>query len=160
MARDEICQLTYKTIFLQSDTFVYFALNNVRMRRLILLSVMLSLSVYFTSAFAQKEIFLKQIEFKLDKISNTDYENEYFMTIKLNKGSTYKFKISNHRENYAGLAIIEVMDADKLILTNQLNEKYFETLSLVCNKTAFYDILVRYKDKRLGNSVIDIMLMQ
>ena len=112
------------------------------------------------SAYGQKEIFIKQIEFKLANVSDVDYENEYFLTMKLNKGSTYKFKIINHRDNYAGKAIIELMDANTLILTNQLNEKYFETLSFVCNKTAFYDILVRFKDKRPGNSLIDILLVQ
>jgi hypothetical protein len=36
----------------------------------------------------QKEIFIKQLEFKLDNVSDKDYENEYFMTIKLNKGTS------------------------------------------------------------------------
>jgi hypothetical protein len=111
-------------------------------------------------AFGQKEIFIKQIDFKLDKISSNAFENEYFMTIKLNKGTTYKFKITNHRDNYAGKAVLQLMDADNLILTNVLNDKYFETLSFVCNKTAFYDILVRYQDNKPGNSVIDIMMIQ
>ena len=42
---------------------------------------------------AQKEIFLRQIEFKLDFYSDIEYENEYFMTMQLNKGSEYLFKI-------------------------------------------------------------------
>jgi hypothetical protein len=130
------------------------------MRRMICLAALLSLFVGFNTVHAQKEIFIKQIEFKLVNISDVDYENEYFMTMKLNKGSTYKFKITNHRDNFVGQAVMELLDADNLILTNQLNEKYFETLSFVCNKTAFYDILVKFKDKKPGNSVIDIMLMQ
>jgi len=108
----------------------------------------------------QKEIFLKQIEFKLEHVSTQDYENEYFMTIKLNKGTSYKFKISNHRDNFAGKAVIELLDADNLILTNSLGEKYFETIGFVCNKTAFYDILIKYKDKKPGNSVVDIVMLQ
>jgi len=130
------------------------------MRRIILIVALLAGLSGFNSVLAQKEIFIKQIEFKLDRVSDVDYENEYFMTIKLNKGSTYKFKISNHRDNYAGKAVMELMDADNLILTNQINEKYFEALNFVCNKTAFYDILVRYKDKKPGNSVIDIVILQ
>ena len=130
------------------------------MRRMIVVVALLSLLFSFTSALAQKEIFIKQIEFKLDRVSDVDYENEYFMTMKLNKGSTYKFKISNHRDNYAGQAVMELLDADNLILTNQLNEKYFENLSFICNKTAFYDILVRFKDKKPGNSIIDIVILQ
>lgn len=108
----------------------------------------------------QKEIFLKQIEFKLERISPKDYENEYFMTIKLNKGTSYKFKITNHLENFAGEAVIELLDADNMILTNSINEKYFETVGFVCNKTAFYDILIKYKDKKPGNSVVDIVMLQ
>jgi hypothetical protein len=130
------------------------------MRKILLICALLSLYSGYNSAQAQKEIFIKQIEFKLDKVSDIDYENEYFMTLKLNKGSTYKFKITNHRENFAGKAIMELLDADNLILTNQLSDKYFETISFVCNKTAFYDILVKYKDKKPGNSVIDISLLQ
>jgi len=108
----------------------------------------------------QKEIFVKQLEFKLDHVSDKDYENEYFMTIKLNKGTSYKFKISNHRENYAGKAVFELLDADNLVLTNTLNDKYFETFNFVCSKTAFYDILIKYMDKKPGYSVVDITMLQ
>jgi hypothetical protein len=119
------------------------------------------LSIILSSSFAQqKEIFLKQIEFKLDNVSEQDYENEYFMTIKLNKGTSYKFKITNHRDNYAGKAVFELLDADNLILTNSVGDKYFETFGFVCNKTAFYDILIKYKDKKPGNSVVDISILQ
>jgi len=130
------------------------------MRRIIFVIALLSAFFGMATVYGQKEIFIKQIEFKLSHVSDVDYENEYFLTLKLNKGSTYKFKIINHRENFAGKAVIELMDANTLILTNQLNEKYFETLSFVCNKTAFYDILVRFKDKKPGNSLIDILLVQ
>jgi len=108
----------------------------------------------------QKEIFVKQLEFKLDHVSDKDYENEYFLTIKLNKGTAYKFKITNHRDNYAGKAVFELLDADNLILTNTLNDKYFETFSFICNKTAFYDILIKYMDKKPGFSVVDITMLQ
>jgi hypothetical protein len=130
------------------------------MRRITFVIALLSAFFGCASAYGQKEIFIKQIEFKLTNVSDVDYENEYFLTMKLNKGSTYKFKITNHRDNYAGQAIIELMDANTLILTNQLNEKYYETFNFVCNKTAFYDILVRFKDKRPGYSLIDILLVQ
>ena len=130
------------------------------MRRIAFVIALLSSFFGMATVYGQKEIFIKQIEFKLSHVSDVDYENEYFLTLKLNKGSTYKFKIINHRENYAGNAVIELMDANTLILTNQLNEKYYETLSFVCNKTAFYDILVRFKDKKPGNSLIDILLVQ
>jgi hypothetical protein len=130
------------------------------MRKMILAIALLSIFFGSASAYGQKEIFIKQIEFKLTHVSDVDYENEYFLTMKLNKGSTYKFKIINHRDNFAGNAVIELMDANTLVLTNQLNDKYFETLSFVCNKTAFYDILVRFKDKKPGFSLIDILLVQ
>ena len=143
-----------------SKPFFNFALNNLIMRSMIFAIALLSVFSGSASVYGQKEIFIKQIEFKLPHVSSVDYENEYFLTMKLNKGSTYKFKITNHRDNYAGEAVIELMDANTLILTNQLNEKYYENLSFVCNKTAFYDILVRYKDKKPGFSVIDILLMQ
>jgi hypothetical protein len=130
------------------------------MRRITFVIALLSTFFGMATAYGQKEIFIKQIEFKLTHVSDVDYENEYFLTMKLNKGSTYKFKIINHRDNFAGNAVIELMDANTLILTNQLNDKYYETVSFVCNKTAFYDILVRFKDKRLGNSLIDVLLVQ
>ena len=114
-------------------------------------------SVYIN---AQKEIFIKMVEFRLDQVSDIDYENEYFMTIKYNKGSTYKFKITNHIDAYVGEAIFELLDADKLVVTNLVGEKYYEAFSFVCNKTGFYDILVRFKDNKLGSSVIVINLIQ
>ncbi len=114
-------------------------------------------SVY---SYAQKEIFIKMIEFRLDEVSDIDYENEYFMTLKFNKGSIYKFKITNHIDAYAGEAIFELLDADKLVLTNLVGEKYYEAFSFICNKTGFYDILVSFKDNKSGNSVIEINLVQ
>jgi hypothetical protein len=130
------------------------------MRRITFVIALLSTFFGCASVYGQKEIFIKQIEFKLANVSDVDYENEYFLTMKLNKGSTYKFKIMNHRDNYAGQAVMELMDANTLILTNQLNDKYYETFTFVCNKTAFYDILIRFKDKKPGNSLIDILLVQ
>jgi hypothetical protein len=129
------------------------------MRQILLLIAFLSFcsNTAFTQ---QKEIFLKQVEFKLNNVSAKDYENEYFMTMKLNKGTSYKFKITNHRDNYAGIAVLELLDADKLVITNSIGEKYFETLGFICNKTAFYDILIKYKDKKPGYSVVDIMMLQ
>ncbi len=109
---------------------------------------------------AQKEIFIKQVEFRLDEVSDIDYENEYFMTLKLNKGSKYVFRIANHIDDYVGEAVVELMDADILILTNLAQDKYYDKTGFVCNKTGFYDLLVRFRDNKLGNSVIDILLVQ
>jgi hypothetical protein len=108
----------------------------------------------------QKEILVKQLEFKLDHVSVNDNENEYFMTIKLNKGTAYKFKITNHRENYAGKAVFELLDAENMILTNTFNDKYFDTFNFVCNKTGFYDILIKYQDRKPGFSMVDITMLQ
>jgi hypothetical protein len=111
-------------------------------------------------SFAQKEIFLKQIEFKLDHISEIEYENEYFMTINLNKGTVYKFKITNHMDSYAGEAILKLMDADNLVMTNVIGDKYYPVVTFKCNKTGFYDILIRFKNNKIGNSVIDLVMVQ
>jgi hypothetical protein len=109
---------------------------------------------------AQKEIFIKQIEFRLDKISDIDYENEYFMTLKLNKGSNYVFRITNKKDTYPGEAILELMDADNLIMTNVLGDKYFTAVTFQCNKTGFYDVLIKFKDNKLGYTLVDILMIQ
>ena len=110
--------------------------------------------------YAQKEIFIKQIEFELEIVSDIDYENEYFLTLKLNKGSNYIFTINNHVNDQPGVAILEILDADNLILTNSLGEKYFEKVSFECNKTGFYDLLIRFKDNMLGYTMVDVTLIQ
>jgi hypothetical protein len=131
------------------------------MRHLIFfIAVLLPLFHIQAASAQQKEIFIKQLEFKLDHVSDKDFENEYFMTIKFTKGVAYKFKITNHQENYAGKAVFELLETDNLIMTNAVNDKYFETFSFVCNKTAFYDILIRYMDKKPGYSVVDISMLQ
>jgi hypothetical protein len=131
------------------------------MKHMVFYTFVILMFFHIGSASAQqKEIFIKQLEFKLDNVSDKDYENEYFMTIKLNKGTAYKFKITNHRDNYVGKAVFELLDADKLLLTNTLNDKYFENFGFVCNKTAFYDILIKYMDKKPGYSVVDITMLQ
>ena len=127
-------------------------------KRWLLILTMLCINLLFTVA--QKEIFLRQIEFKLERISDIDYENEYFMTMKFSKGESYLFRITNHIENYAGKAVLELLEADKLVSTNLLNDKYYENLNFVCNKTGFYDILIKFKDNKVGNSAIDVKLLQ
>jgi hypothetical protein len=125
---------------------------------------LLLMAMFFLSfthkAAAQKEIFIKQIEFKLDVVSDIDYENEYFLTLKLNKGSNYVFRIVNHKDTYTGEAIIELMDADNLIMTNILGDKYFPAVTFQCNKTGFYDVLIKFKDNKLGSTVVDVLMMQ
>jgi hypothetical protein len=68
--------------------------------------------------------------------------------------------VSNHIDNYAGKAILELLEADKLVSTNFLNDKYYENLNFICNRTGFYDILIKFKDNKVGNSVIDIKMLQ
>jgi hypothetical protein len=131
------------------------------MRQMIVVVAVLLPLFHMPSVSAQqKEIFVKQLEFKLDHVSAREDENEYFMTIKFTKGTAYKFKVTNHRDNYAGKAVFELLDTDNLVLTNAINDKYFESFSFVCNKTAFYDILIRYMDKKPGYSVVDITMLQ
>ena len=124
----------------------------------LILIIVLTLTIGTT--YAQKEIFIKQVEFELDHISDIDYENEYFLTLKLNKGSKYVFTITNNINDKPGDAILELLDADNLILTNSLGEKYFDKVSFQCNKTGFYDLLVRFKDNKTGYSMVDVTLIQ
>ncbi len=107
-----------------------------------------------------QEVIVKEIEFKLDYISENSYENEYFITLKLTKGLSYVFKVLNHIDDYAGEAIVELLDGDNLVSTNYVGEKYYEQCMFQCNKTGFYDVLIRFKDNKLGNSKIDIFMKQ
>lgn len=108
----------------------------------------------------KKEVFVEQIEFELERVSDNAYENEYFMTLKLNKGTSYKFKILNNQSNLPGKAVIELFDSNNLILTNVVNDKYYESINFICNKTGFYDILIKYQDAKPGHSVINIFILQ
>jgi hypothetical protein len=130
----------------------------MKISRLILMIIFVMGVTYKVSA--QKEIFIKQVEFRLDAVSDIDYENEYFLTLKLNKGSKYVFRITNHKDEFVGEAILELMDADNLIMTNVLGDKYFPAVTFQCNKTGFYDVLVKFRDNKLGYSIIDILLVQ
>ena len=130
------------------------------MNQLRLILLVICLSGVTAKSQAQKEIFIKQIDFRLDQISDIDYENEYFVTLKFNKGTKYVFRITNHLDDYVGEAVVELMDADNLVLTNVLADKYFMNTSFVCNKTGFYDLLVKFRDNKLGNSVVDVLMVQ
>ena len=123
-----------------------------RFKSLLILAVFIFL--YCINAKAQTGIFIKMIEFKLDQISDIDYENEYFMTIKFNKGSTYEFKITNH------LDANEKREPRVPTETNLMGEKYYELFSFACNKTGFYDILIRFKDNKTGNTAVVIKLVK
>lgn len=113
-----------------------------------------------SKAFGQKEIFLKQIEFELTRVSDIDYENEYFLTLKLTKGTKYVFSITNGINDKPGDALIELLDADNLVLTNVLGDKYYPVINFQCNKTGFYDVLVRFKDNQLGHCQVDVTMIQ
>ena len=133
------------------------------MQQRVLKITFISLFLVFSGlkASAQKEIFIKRIEFKLDVISDIEYENEQFITIKFNKGVKYVFRIQNHIDEYKGEAVMQLLDADQLIMTNLLgDDKYIPAMGFQCNKTGFYDILITFKDNRLGNSIIDILMVE
>jgi len=130
------------------------------MKYLKLLITTLFLSITCISSFAQKEIFIKQIEFELSKVSDIDYENEYFLTMKFTKGIAYSFKIVNGINDKPGDAILELLEADNLVLTNILGEKYYETINFKCSKTGFYDILIRFKDNLTGHCQVDVTMNQ
>ena len=133
------------------------------MQKRVLKLTLLSFFLVFSGlkAYSQKEIFIKRIEFKLDVISDIEYENEQFITMKFNKGAKYVFRIQNHLQDYKGEAVMQLLDADQLVMTNLLpGDKYIPALGFQCNKTGFYDILITFKDNHLGNSIIDILMVQ
>lgn len=112
------------------------------------------------NVFSQKEIFLREMDFKLAKLKPNDYENEYFVTLNFNKGSNYKFSVLNNIDGLLGNAIVQILEADKLIATNSLGDKYFENFMFQCNKTGFYDILIHFENQKTGHSVIKLFLNQ
>ncbi len=128
--------------------------------KLVVLIGVLTVSSINRDANAQKEIFIKQIEFELTRVSDVDYENEYFLTLKLTKGTKYVFVIENGIDNKPGDAILELMDADNLILTNIFDDKYYKTVNFQCNKSGFYDVLVKFKDNALGHCIVDVKMIQ
>ena len=113
-----------------------------------------------SSLFAQKDIFIKEFQFELKKLSANQYENEYFLTITLNKNSLYKFTVLNHIGDFPGNAVIEILDNDKTVAANHVNGKYYEKFMFKCTKTGFYDILIHFEDNKLGSSLIKLYLVQ
>ncbi len=125
---------------------------------LVIAVVLLQLS--YTKAVAQKDIFIKEFQFELKKLSANQYENEYFLTITLNKNSLYKFTVLNHIGDFPGAAVVEILENDKVVATNYVNGKYYEKFMFKCTKTGFYDILIHFEDNQLGSSLIKLFLVQ
>lgn len=107
----------------------------------------------------KKEIFLRKIDFALSKISPVETENKFYLTLQFNKDVQYKFYVKNHLKGGTGEAVVEIYDQDRLIGTNYLNKKYFDTFLFSCTKTGMYDVIVRFKDNKTGNSVISIYMI-
>jgi len=124
---------------------------------IIILSVLL-VSAFSTSA--QKDIFIKEFQFELKKISDNQYENEYFLTITLNKNSLYKFTVLNHIGDFPGDAIVEILEGDKVVATNSVGGKYYEKFMFKCTKTGFYDILIHFDENKTGSSLIKLFVVQ
>ncbi len=127
---------------------------------LYLFFTILLLQLVYKNTFAQKDIFIKEFQFELKKISANQYENEYFLTITLNKNSLYKFIVLNHIGDFPGKAIVEILDNDKAVAANYVNEKYYEKFMFKCTKTGFYDILIHFEDNKKGASLIKLFLVQ
>jgi hypothetical protein len=125
---------------------------------IILLYFILSLSTGIVKA--QKEIFIKEVEFALEQVSDNEFENEYFMTLKLTKGVKYVFRITNEINDRPGKVTLQLIDADVLILTNLFGDKYYETVNFMCNKTEFYDLLLKFPDNQLGQCRVQILMIQ
>ena len=125
-----------------------------------LIFIVFSLQFVYKKSFAQKEIFIKEFQFELKKISANQYENEYFLTITLNKNSLYKFTVLNHIGDFPGVAVVEILEGDKVVATNYVGGKYYEKFTFKCTKTGFYDILIHYQDNKLGSSLIKLFLVQ
>ena len=138
-----------------------FVLNDWIMKRIIQI-ILFSLSLLFltSSSLAQKEIFIKEFQFELKKISNNQYENEYFLTITLNKNSLYKFTVLNHIGDFPGIAVVQILENEKVVATNKVGDKYYEKFMFKCTKTGFYDILIHFEDNEKGSSLIKLFLVQ
>lgn len=130
------------------------------MKRFLILFVIAALLGIANNSFAQKDIFIKEFQFQLKKISDNQYENEYFLTITLNKNSLYKFTVLNHIGDFPGKAVVEILENDKVVATNVLNGSYYEKFMFKCTKTGFYDILIHFEDNKKGSSLIKLFLVQ
>ena len=109
---------------------------------------------------AQKDIFIKEFQFELKKLSANQYENEYFLTITLNKNSLYKFTVLNHIGDFPGKAVVEILENDNVVAVNFVGGNYYEKFMFKCTKTGFYDVLIHYQDNKLGSSLIKLFLVQ
>ncbi len=131
------------------------------MRKILYLFIaIVSLQLVSTNSFAQKDIFIKEFQFELKKLSANQYENEYFLTITLNKNSLYKFTVLNHIGDFPGEAVVQILENDNIVATNYVNGKYYEKFMFKCTKTGFYDLLIHYEDNKLGSSLIKLFLVQ
>lgn len=131
------------------------------MRKITLLVIVfIFFGAFIKDVAAQKDIFIKEFQFELKKISENQYENEYFVTITLNRNSMYKFTVLNHIGDFPGIAIVELLENDKVIATNYMNGKYYEQFLFKCNKTGFYDILIHFQDNKTGASLIKLFLVK
>jgi len=130
------------------------------MRIKIILTTIFLLTLFYPLNSSMGDVFLKKVEFELDQIRSNAYENEYFMTLNLNKGNTYKFKVTNIKIKHRGDAQVQVLDGSTLVGTNVMGEKYFDVFTFQCNKTGFYDILMNFQDGKTGHAVLDIFIAQ
>jgi len=130
------------------------------MKKIILFLCIAGFFLVANKAKAQKDIFIKEFQFELTRISKNQYENEYFVTLTLNKNSLYKFTILNHIGDFPGDAIVQILDNDQVIATNKVQEKYYEQFMFKCNKTGFYDILIHFDENKQGSSLIKLFLVK
>jgi len=155
-----ISRIFVKKLYL-NNLFKYKQHNETGMKKIVIAILLLIVTTTIsTKSFAQKEIFIKEFQFELKKLSDNQYENEYFVTITLNKNSLYKFTVLNHVGDYPGDAVVQILENEEVIATNKIGEKYYTTFMFKCNKTGFYDILIHFDDNKLGSSLIKLFLVK
>jgi len=125
----------------------------------ILLGLMLLLFLPGQINAQKKDIFVRKIDFALKTLNADESENQFFLTLQFNRDVHYKFIIKNHLEGGIGEAVVEIYDGDKLAGTNLIKGKYFPKFMFECEKTGFYDVVVRFKNNTTGNSEVNIFMI-
>lgn len=128
--------------------------------KLLFLIPVLCISLTLSGQTGTKDIFIREIDFKLEEISDNEYENEYFITLNLNNGSLYKFVIQNHIGDFKGEAVVSIYDNDKSLASNYIGDNYYDEFHFKCTKTGFYDVIINFRENNLGSSIIRVFMVQ
>jgi len=106
---------------------------------------------------AGEATYLKDFQIKLDEAKPGEEPPAARHSLVLSKNTQYRFSICNSKD-YAGEAIIQIYDNNRLVGTNHMvaTGKTYPNFDFKCSSAGVYHIFINFKEGKQGMAVVQL----